>query len=286
MSAHARFAFSSAAIFALALSLPFVSLTAASAAETCLEAPKGAAPAGQHWKYRLERGTQRKCWRLVQVDRKVASPQTPVQAEGDDDEEATPAPAAPLARRAVKSTDASAAEAAPPPSAPVIRDLVTRPVSNPSEAAQPLLPPQPAETAQADAAPPPPPVVEEAPPVQQAAPVAAVPAREPTVVSRMSVTADGEDAASTLRWLLGAFAIIGFLVCAGYAVAEMMRRRGDVLNRVVDRETLPLEVSPQTAPRDDEPTFAPLPPMRMSEREDDIDAAMRRIVQNARRRAA
>jgi hypothetical protein len=45
-------------------------------------------------------------------------------------------------------------------------------------------------------------------------------------------------------------------------------------------------VSPQTAPQDDEPTFAPLPPMRMSEREDDIDAAMRRIVQNARRRAA
>jgi hypothetical protein len=283
MSAYARLAFSSAAIFALSLSLG--SHTTASAAETCLEAPKGAAPAGQHWKYRLERGTQRKCWRLVQADRKIAAPQTPVQAEGDDDEEATPAPAAPSARRAVKSTEASAAEAAPPPPAPVVRDLVTRPVSNPSEAAQPLVPPQPAETAQADVATPPS-VVEAEPPVQQAAPVAAVPAREPTVVSRISVTADGEDAASTLRWLLGAFAIIGFLVCAGYAVAEMMRRRGDVLNRIVDRETLPLEVSPQTAPQDDEPTFAPLPPMRMNEREDDIDAAMRRIVQNARRRAA
>ncbi len=283
MSAHARLAFPSAAIFVLALSL--APHTTASAAETCLEAPKGAAPSGQHWKYRLERGTGRKCWRLVQVDRKVASPQTPVQAEGDDDEEATPAPAAPPARRAVKSTDASAAEAAPPPPAPVIRDLVTRPVSNPSEAAQPLMPPQPVEAAQADVAASPP-VVEAEPPVQQAAPIAPVPAREPTVVSRMSVTADGEDAASTLRWLLGAFAIIGFLVCAGYAVIEMMRRRGDVLNRVVDRETLPLEMSPQTAPQDDEPTFAPLPPMRMNEREDDIDAAMRRIVQNARRRAA
>jgi len=294
MSAHARFAFPSAAIFALALVLPFTSHTAI-AAETCLEAPKGAPSAGQHWKYRLERGTGRKCWRLVQVDRKVAAPQAPIQSEGDDDEEATPAPAAPapVAKSTLKNTDASAAEAAPPsapPSAanPVIRELVTRRVSNPSEAAQPLVPPQPAaETAQADtAAPPPPPVVEAAPPVQPPAPVAAVPAREPAVVSRMAVTAAGEDTASTLRWLLAAFAIIGFLVCAGYAVMEMLRRRGDVLNRVVHQNDLPREVSPQTAPQDDEPTFAPLPPMRMNEHADDIDATMRRIVQSSRRRAA
>jgi hypothetical protein len=166
----------------------------------------------------------------------------------------------------------------------VIRELTTRPVSNPSDAAQPPMPPQPSEAVQAEAAPPAPPAAEaapsEAPPMQ----ITPIPAREP-VASRLVTNAE-EDAAATLRWLLAAFAIIGFLVCGGYFVMEMIRRRSDVLNRVVDRDALPLELSPQTAPSDEAPTFEPLPPMRMTEREDDIDAAMRRFVQNSRRRAA
>jgi len=36
----------------------------ANAATDCLASPKGAAPQGQHWYYRVERGTKRQCWYL------------------------------------------------------------------------------------------------------------------------------------------------------------------------------------------------------------------------------
>ncbi|MET4118509.1 hypothetical protein ABIB85_004958 [Bradyrhizobium sp. JR1.5] len=36
----------------------------ANAANDCLGSPKGAAPQGQHWHYRLERATKRQCWYL------------------------------------------------------------------------------------------------------------------------------------------------------------------------------------------------------------------------------
>lgn len=36
----------------------------ANAAADCLVSPKGAAPQGQHWYYRIERGTKRQCWYL------------------------------------------------------------------------------------------------------------------------------------------------------------------------------------------------------------------------------
>jgi hypothetical protein len=47
-------------------SLPFatIPLSAAGAADECRISPKGAASAGQHWYYRIERGTKRHCWFL------------------------------------------------------------------------------------------------------------------------------------------------------------------------------------------------------------------------------
>ena len=36
----------------------------ANAASDCLASPKGVAPQGQHWYYRLERGSKRQCWYL------------------------------------------------------------------------------------------------------------------------------------------------------------------------------------------------------------------------------
>ncbi|MDE2378995.1 hypothetical protein [Bradyrhizobium sp.] len=44
--------------------LSAVSQSAPNAAEDCLAAPKGATPEGQHWYYRIERGTKRQCWYL------------------------------------------------------------------------------------------------------------------------------------------------------------------------------------------------------------------------------
>ncbi|MCK1619822.1 hypothetical protein IVA96_25250 [Bradyrhizobium sp. 159] len=42
----------------------------ANAAADCLVSPKGAAPQGQHWYYRIERGTKRQCWYLRAADDK------------------------------------------------------------------------------------------------------------------------------------------------------------------------------------------------------------------------
>jgi hypothetical protein len=42
------------------------------AADDCLTAPKGEAQQGQHWYYRIERGTKRHCWYLKDEGEKVA----------------------------------------------------------------------------------------------------------------------------------------------------------------------------------------------------------------------
>ena len=44
----------------------------AAPAESCLSAPKGVAPQGSHWYYRIDRPSQRKCWYLADKGRKVA----------------------------------------------------------------------------------------------------------------------------------------------------------------------------------------------------------------------
>jgi hypothetical protein len=52
-----------APLAAVSQSAPSAPATANAAAD-CLASPKGAAPQGQHWHYRLERSTKRQCWYL------------------------------------------------------------------------------------------------------------------------------------------------------------------------------------------------------------------------------
>jgi hypothetical protein len=86
--------------------------------------------------------------------------------------------------------------------------------------------------------------------------------------------------------LLAALAILGILACAAFLVMAMMRRRADVLNRLAEADTLPLEPAPELSPAADAPTFAPLPPMSLAPRTDDVDEALRRFARNFRRNAA
>lgn len=58
-------------------------------ADTCLAAPKGPAPKGQHWFYHLNRTTNQKCWHLGDVDQ-TAAPNATTDAKA--------APAAPAAK--------------------------------------------------------------------------------------------------------------------------------------------------------------------------------------------
>lgn len=63
-----------AVLFVSAIGAPLAAWSQAAPgdAEDCLSAPKGVAPQGQHWYYRLERGTKRQCWYLREVGAKAA----------------------------------------------------------------------------------------------------------------------------------------------------------------------------------------------------------------------
>ena len=51
----------------------------ARAADTCLSGPKGAAPKGSHWYYRVDHATKRNCWYVrAEGDKPVASQTSPV----------------------------------------------------------------------------------------------------------------------------------------------------------------------------------------------------------------
>jgi hypothetical protein len=81
----------------LALSIGALAVTGtieAQAAASCNAAPKATAPAGSHWYYRVDRGTQRKCWYLAERGQKVRTASLRTN---------TPAPAEP----AVQATSAN-----------------------------------------------------------------------------------------------------------------------------------------------------------------------------------
>jgi len=282
MSARARSALPVIAIFASSLCLSVLPNSAASAAQPCLAAPNAPAPQGSHWYYRIERPSLRKCWRLVQKDQKdqrAAAREEP-QPEPDDASEATPAPVANGPADRVAEPETKLAQT------PVIRNLVTRNVSNPSEAPQPLLPPDPPANAIPRAE------IPRAPtPPEQAASNAQTPAAivgqrvaQAVAVAETANAADPDMPTSGL--LLGAVALLGLVACAVFLVMGVARRRTDVLNTVRDANTLPFETSPEVSPAVEAQTFAPLPPIGLMPREDDVDEALRRFRQNSRRRAA
>jgi hypothetical protein len=268
MSAQAKSAVSAVAVLA-AVSLPMLTPdAAANAADPCLTAPNRQAPQGSHWYYRIERPSMRKCWRLVQKDRKEErAAKQAAPPEGDDDTEETPAP--PADRPAATDTK---------PAEPVIRTLVTRPVSSTTEATQ--QPPDPvvaSAPAERDASAPQAP----ARPVDQPAPQGAV-APMKTIVADNSGTPG-------LGTLLAALGLLGLLAGASYAALWIVRRRTDVLEAVRDASggeasfdhRPPASSAPSAAP-----TFSPLPPMATMAGEDDVDAALRRFSRTMKRRAA
>jgi hypothetical protein len=66
---------------AIAGSIASMFVNTAGAAEECLAKPKGETPQGQHWRYRIDRGTKRQCWYLR--DKDDASSQAAVSVPSD-----------------------------------------------------------------------------------------------------------------------------------------------------------------------------------------------------------
>jgi len=286
------------AIAALTFAASAIALAPASyaaPAETCLGAPKGVAPQGSHWYYRIDRPSSRRCWYLAEKGQKVArraATRPMPQAEPDEEVETTEAPATSV-------PDTPAANAPPVPAAeprPVITTLVTRNVSNTEQIAQAQAPAAPdlmqpsapqnvAPSTTATEAP------EQAPSDQQASPaVADTPARQPAPAAAVESNA-ATSAIPALKLLLGAIALLGLLASVGLFVMAALRRRNDVLNRWRETAALPFEESPETA-AEDSPAFRPMPepdPVRQRDldpirQHDDVDEILHRLAR--RRRAA
>jgi hypothetical protein len=288
MQAQARSALPPAiAAFAVSFSVfTFSPLNSAvNAAETCLTAPKGTAPQGSHWYYRLERGSQRKCWRLVQKDQiqkdqKGQSAAAQTDPEGDTDEEAEAVAAPPTATPpGAKKSLSRVTE--PAPSA--AQTLVTKDASETTDAAAPVVwPDPPVSMTQRLDAPSPPAPSEQA---QNDAPAPAATTPQPVqqpVAAADSATVPAAGGASALQFVFVVIAFLGLLGCAIFSIASARRRRTDVLNKARHLNALPSEVP--AAP--DAPTFQPLPPMDLMPRHDDVEEAMQRFTERWKRRAA
>jgi len=260
-------------IAALAASLSIFSLlpvsSPAGAAESCLAAPKSAASAGSHWFYRLDRATQRKCWRLVQQDKKApgATARTAPQPESDVEQAAPP----------VASTADRPAE--PERQAPA---WITKNVSDTSpNTFAPLPNPAPANAAPAPEAAAAAPAAESAPSVMpdRGTPVEP-PAPPVTVAAENASVAPASGGTRMLQFAFAALAAGGLLTCAIlYLVGR--RRKADVLSVARDTELVPFESAAVTGP-----TFAALPPMELIRQHDDVDEALQRFSQSWKRRAA
>jgi hypothetical protein len=267
-----------AAAFAACVSLSLFAPVGTASADTCLTAPKGPGPKGSRWYYRVEWPAQRKCWHLVLSDkRQKTAVKTAPQPEADADDATTTAPAANVPP--VRTAEPQHIKPAPAPVAPRVQTLITRNASNTDEA----VPwPDPSANAAPRAEDQAPAAAERAEPAPVA--VAAPLVSQPIAVSE-AAKASAPDGGMTWRLLFAAIALLGFAGAAALVVLEVMRRRTDVLNTAHAAEAEP-ENWGDEEPAEDAPTFAPLPPIGMQRRDDDVEEAVRRFVQNSRRRAA
>ncbi|MDA9531545.1 hypothetical protein [Bradyrhizobium sp. CCBAU 25338] len=205
--------------------------SAASTASDCLAAPKGAAPQGQHWYYRLERTTKRQCWYLRAAgDKDSAKAAQTAQAPSDTPTADAPAPQQHAVQdaRAEYLTPRSSA-AAKTPNAPA--QAAATPVQQVAEqtadgnAQQPAgAPPWPdVSTASAPPAPPAPTVV--AAPAQPGA----KPSKSPSPVTLAAADSTTDKPTGSLQTLLlvigGALALAGILGSVVYRLAGVRARR-------------------------------------------------------------
>jgi hypothetical protein len=92
---------------------------AAQAADTCLSGPKGAAPKGSHWYYRIDRATKRNCWYVRAEAEKPAASRNSSASQGSPPAETPLRPSVANARAEANPADIAqpntvAAESAPP----------------------------------------------------------------------------------------------------------------------------------------------------------------------------
>ena len=197
----------------------------ANAASDCLASPKGTAPEGQHWHYRLERSTKRQCWYLRAEGGKAA---TTTQTANSAQQPDSPAPQSVQNAHAEYIAPQSAAQNAQPAAAP------QAPSTNADSNAQ-----QPAVAARwpdASTAAAPAPQPAAAPATSDARPSATPatsPAQSPAQVTLAAADAPADKPTGSLQMLLlvigGALALAGLLASIIYRFAggRVRVRAGD-----------------------------------------------------------
>ena len=198
-----------AAVSQNAPSAPSAASTA-NAASDCLASPKGVAPQGQHWFYRLDRATKKQCWYLRAEGGKAT------QTAQTTAEQPSAAPAAP------QSVQNAHAEYIAPQSS-LAASTKQAPNASDAAAARPALATRWPDTAAAPASPAPEPASASA-----AAPAATQPSTNP-IASPAPVTLAAADSAidkptGSLQTLL--LVIVGALALAGLIASLIYRFAG------------------------------------------------------------
>ncbi len=195
--------------------------SAANAAADCLASPKGVAPQGQHWHFRVERGTKRQCWYLRAEGAKEG-------AKATQSAQATPdAPnAAPAAPQSVQNAHAeyiapqTSAAASPP--APAAASTQQAPSATDANAAQPSVATRWPDPAPASPAPQPSAATDAAPAAASAQPNAK-PATSPAPLTLAAADAPADKPTGSVQMLLlviaGALALAGVLASVIYRFA-------------------------------------------------------------------
>jgi hypothetical protein len=185
----------------------------ANAAGDCLASPKGTAPEGQHWYYRVERSTKRQCWYLRAEGGKTATTTQTANAAPEPD---SPAPQSVQDARAEYIAPRSAAQNAQPAAAP-------QPASSTadSNAQQPAVAARWPDSSTAAAAPTPQPAAAPAP--SDALPTAK-PAASPAPVTLAAADASADKPTGSLQMLL--LVIGGALAGGGRRGGRLYRYAG------------------------------------------------------------
>ncbi|SFJ48583.1 hypothetical protein [Bradyrhizobium sp. Gha] len=258
--------------------------SSANAAGDCLASPKGVAPQGQHWHYRLERATKRQCWYLRAEGGKVT--QTAQAAPAPEKPEKPVAESAAPQQHAVQDARAEyvTAHNAPAPSTPSApaqtQPAPTQQAASPSadaNAQQPALAGRWPDASTASAAP----AAEPSPaPVAVAAQPSVKPAKSAIALAAADSAADKPT--GSLQMLLlaigGALALAGILASIIYRFASGRSRRQAANHRRVNWDNF----EPQARDDGHAPWLAAMPaavPHARQPRPVDFDAARRQGAQ-------
>lgn len=190
----------------------------ANAAADCLASPKGAAPQGQHWFYRLERSTKRQCWYL-----RAEGPKATQSAQATTD---TP-DAASAAPQSLQNAHAEyiAPQTSSAASAPALAAAAMQPAPGTidANAAQPAVATRWPDPAPASPAPQPSPATTAAPAATSVQP-SAKPAASPAPVTLATADSAADKPTGSLQTLM--LVIVGALTLAGLIASMIYRFAG------------------------------------------------------------